>query len=139
MAIDVVSGASDTAGTTAERVERSGNDRLGKMDFLQILITQLRYQDPMNPVDDREFAAQLAQFSALEQMTEQTKWAQMTYGLSLVGQEVTYIRKEDGQVTTGIIGALKTVDGKPVLSLGSDDIELDQIINATKSAATKEK
>jgi len=133
MAIDQVSGANSTSGTTADRTVRGEQDRLGKMDFLQILITQLRYQDPMNPVDDREFAAQLAQFSALEQMTEQTKWAQMTYGLSLVGQEVTYLRTEDGQPATGIIEALKTVDGKPVLSLGTADIEIDQIIHATKA------
>ncbi len=131
MAIDQVSGASAT-GTAANPSVSGQHDRLGKLDFLQILITQLRYQDPMSPVDDRQFAAQLAQFSALEQMTEQTRWAQMTYGLSLVGQAVTYHRKEDGQTAAGIISALKTVDGKPVLSLGAVDINIDQIIRATK-------
>ena len=42
---------------------------LGKDEFLQLLVTQLRNQDPMNPSNAQEFAAQLAQFSSLEQLT----------------------------------------------------------------------
>ena len=50
-----------------EGVKRDPNE-LGKDQFLQLLITQLRYQDPISPVDDKEFIAQMAQFSSLEQM-----------------------------------------------------------------------
>lgn len=54
--------------------ERStGNNVLGKDDFLKILITQLQHQDPMSPMQDREFIAQMAQFTQVEQMTNMSK------------------------------------------------------------------
>ena len=45
------------------------NDALDKDAFLQLLVTQMQYQDPLDPQDNSEYVAQLAQFSALEQMT----------------------------------------------------------------------
>ena len=47
--------------------------QLGRDAFLQLLVTQLRHQDPMQPQADGEFIAQLAQFSSLEQLTQMSK------------------------------------------------------------------
>lgn len=84
--------------------------QLGKTDFLNLLATQLRYQDPTNPVDNTAFIAQLAQFSALEAATNtQTsveamgKQEKQLYSLSLLGKNVTGVDSTTSQAFSGTV------------------------------------
>ena len=56
-----------------EKIVGTRNNDLDKDAFLRLLTTQLANQDPLNPIEDREFIAQLAQFSSLEQMQNLNK------------------------------------------------------------------
>ena len=79
----------------------TGNDELGKEQFLQLLVTQLQNQDPLNPMEDQEFIAQMAQFSSLEQLmnlntsmqglTDATNNQQMFSATNYIGKYVTAV------------------------------------------------
>lgn len=72
--------SSNLASTTSS----GSTSSLGQDAFLQLLVTQLQYQDPLNPMDDKDFVAELAQFSSLEQLTEINSGID---GLKAIGQE----------------------------------------------------
>lgn len=57
---------------TKQAERKAPNTNLGKDEFLKILMVQLQNQDPLKPMEDKEFIAQMAQFSSLEQMTKMT-------------------------------------------------------------------
>jgi len=63
-----ISGVTSTGSNRTDGLAKAP-DALGRDDFLNMLVTQLQYQDPLNPMDSTDFTAQLAQFSSLEQLT----------------------------------------------------------------------
>ena len=73
-----VAGLSTTGTTSAP--EKTGPRALGQDDFLKLLVTQLKNQDPLNPTDNTEFVSQLAQFSQLEQSAKQAQLLQQLGG-----------------------------------------------------------
>ncbi len=81
MATDSVSPASSGSGIRMLETTRTVSNELGKDSFLQILTAQMANQDPLSPTSDTEFIAQMAQFSALEQMQNMNSamQSQMTY------------------------------------------------------------
>ena len=68
---------------------REPNNELDRQAFLNLLITQLRHQDPLNPMDDRDFIAQMAQFSALEQMIQLNQTFERTQAFGMIGKVIS--------------------------------------------------
>jgi len=89
--------------------KQSGGANLDKNAFMLLLVTQFKYQDPLNPMDDKEFVSQMAQFSSLEQLmnlntsmtslTDATNNEQMINATSYIGKEVTVSGNSIGKVT----------------------------------------
>ncbi|WP_420808987.1 flagellar hook assembly protein FlgD [Borrelia turcica] len=127
----------EASNASVERGSKGAN--LGRDDFLKLLITQLRYQDPTDPMKDKEFIAQMAQFSALEQMTNMSKsFEKLSSSLSinrdldLLGKIVEF-EHVDGEIIKGKVTNIKAgvnpkimVDGKyyayeNILSIGLEE------------------
>jgi flagellar basal-body rod modification protein FlgD len=111
---------------------------LDKDAFLQLLVTQLQHQDPIEPAKNEEFIAQLANFSSLEQMEllnenivtltllQQSNevLSQLTTSSALIGQEVSYLDPETGSEHVGIVDSVKIQDGLATLNVGGLDVPL---------------
>lgn len=106
---------------------RAVHGELGKNDFLQLLVTQLRFQDPLKPMEDKEFVAQLAQFSALEQMQNVGLSSSLTYGMSLLNKTV-HAQDLYGNEVNGLATSVRIADGKPMVKVsmpGGKSIEVE--------------
>jgi flagellar basal-body rod modification protein FlgD len=136
----LINSNSSTANT-----EKTGTEQaiMGKDAFLKILLTQLRYQNPLEPVKDTDFIAQMAQFSSLEQMQNMNKnleaalqtlslWqensfrnSQISCALDLVGREIEYRSGEEYK--TGTVEAIRVNGGIPRLVVNDEEVYLEMV------------
>jgi flagellar basal-body rod modification protein FlgD len=120
--------------TSATGTRNTGE--LGKDDFLNLLVTQLRYQDPLNPTDDTEFIAQMAQFSALEQMQNLNTSFTATKAYSLIGKSILAdVIDPDTKSITEISGDVSSVtyhSGKYYVVVNGTEVSVDDIVEVTE-------
>jgi flagellar basal-body rod modification protein FlgD len=130
---DLVGNVKDLIGQANKSTERKVNKELGKDAFLQLLVSQLKHQDPMKPMDDTSFIAEMAQFSSLEQMQNMNKLleAQQSFGAlsqasNMIGKYVTIqLPGEQAQIVKGKVEEVRSmagqinvvIDGKPYNSV----------------------
>ena len=140
----LTAGTSGVTSNNSQDTERiAAKDELGKDAFLKILLTQLRCQNPLEPVKDQDFIAQMAQFSSLEQMQYMNKnlednlaamksmgelMAQGTnlgYAVGLIGREIEYA--VETETRTGTVTAIHMHAGTPKLLVGENEISMEMI------------
>lgn len=101
-----------TAATTAIKAATKKNGDLGKDDFLKLLTTQLKYQDPLKPMEDKEFISQMAQFSSLEQMTNlNTSFQDVFEGIKSLNNNFVTANKNVEEQIDELINELKNLSG----------------------------
>ncbi|WP_188205809.1 flagellar hook assembly protein FlgD [Alkalibacillus aidingensis] len=142
------------------QVREGGND-LDKDAFLQILMTQLTNQDPLDPMDDKDFVAQMATFSQLEQITnmssniegfmEQQSYSNFLQYSNLIGQAVSYgeyddsgelvgeengivksVRKEGEEIVVSLENG-EEIDASQIMQIGAVDVSNEEEVNGNES------
>jgi len=114
--------STDTASTTAS------TKTLDKDAFLELLITELQNQDPLNPMDGKDSIAQLAQFSSLEQLQQMNQNQASTQALAMIGKQVDYT-DSDGNALSGTVTGVSFVSGTPRLNVGSTQVALSSVVD----------
>lgn len=128
-----IAAATPSSSPLASSSSGGRTDGLGKQDFLKLLIAQLRNQDPMKPMEDREFIAQLAQFSTLEALQNLEKKLEGNTGSQAVGQAAVLIGKRveatvaGGASLGGIVSEVRLLAGVPRLIVNGQEVEMNQI------------
>ncbi|HEY2421090.1 MAG TPA: flagellar hook assembly protein FlgD [Neobacillus sp.] len=106
---------------------------LGKDDFLRILTTQLSHQDPSSPLQDKDFIAQMATFSSLEQMTNLnsafSKFAnnQMSQYAATIGKEISWTPQGSISPLSGVVNGVTTQNGSYYFMVGNEKVPMEQV------------
>jgi len=129
-------------------VAKSEANKLGKQDFLKLLMAQMQNQDPMKPMDDTQMIAQMAQFSALEETqalrtTIQTSSNNQTVSqaASLIGKYIQANQADDSQVNGAVTGVrFESTDGAvtPIVQVGGQDVDYSTIVKISSSPITNQ-
>lgn len=109
------------------RAAATAGQGLDKDAFLKLLTTQLRYQDPLNPMDQQQFAAQMAQFSALEQMQLANRYNLQQMAMMLLGRVVGGVDPATKAAWSGQVTGVALQGGEVLFTVGNKQYRLGDI------------
>lgn len=129
----------DDASAAPSRVPQKS---LGKDDFFKLLAVQFQVQDPMKPMEDTAFIAQMAQFSSLEQssvmtaeLTQLRSEQKLATANSYLGHQVMVTDGQGGSVS-GAVSAIEMINGAPRLAIGEFTYPLSAVLRVEPRPAT---
>ena len=125
---DVTNGASTNTVTSKNN---AGGSDLGKDAFLQLLVTQLQYQDPLNPMDNTQFVSQMAQFTSLEQMQNLNSTMTNSQAYGMIGRTIyAQVYNETTNQYEDVTGSVDSVTiklNKAYLNVGDKEVPYDDV------------
>jgi flagellar basal-body rod modification protein FlgD len=132
-----VSSYNATAGMTPSSASQSTNatQTLDQSDFLQLLVTQMTSQDPLDPESDTDMAAQMAQFSSLQASEDTEQDIEGMQASGLIGQTVNV--NSTGSPQTGVVSSVQMQSGsEPQIIVNGQAYSLNQLSAIFPNTAT---
>lgn len=111
-----------------------------QMDYMKLLVTQLQNQNPLEPLDNNQMAAQLAQFSQLQQLenmnssfAQSLQMSQQNYAASLIGKNISYLEQQSDMSVAQVEGMVEKVhkssDGDVLLEVNGLLVGLEDVLS----------
>lgn len=129
MAVNGIDTSGAASAASSSKTTTSSNNGLDKDAFLQLLVTQMRYQDPLEPTDNTEYMSQLAQFSQLEAVNNLSTSFSTSQALGLVGQYVilnTKTESGDPKQVAGLVQYVTVSNNQALLRVNDKYYTMDE-------------
>lgn len=135
MGVSAANAATGSGATTTSR-----KSAVDSQMFLQLLVAQLRNQDPMNPMDNQQMIAQMAQLQTVDQLNEIGKALQvqqemdaLTQSLLLLGKEVEYVDGSGAGTLSGVVEGVRFDAGLPTLVVAGEEVLPGDVLAVSQS------
>jgi flagellar basal-body rod modification protein FlgD len=139
MPVESVTATATAAATTATGTAAPPKKALDAEVFLQLLVAQMKNQDPSSPLDTNEMMAQTTQLAMMEQLTALADTFTESFALSmrqtaasLVGTQASYV-DADGVTQTGLVTKVSFENSIPLVTIGDATVPLDAVSGITAS------
>ena len=124
----------NTTTDQSDAVSNAVSNSMGKDQFLKLLTTQLKNQNPMKPMDNTQFVSQMAQFSSLEQMNNMNsnmndflQFQKISQAGSLVGKKVSVLNSDSGQNITGVVEKANVTGDSTTVTVNGSEYPISNI------------
>ncbi|WP_404423660.1 flagellar hook capping FlgD N-terminal domain-containing protein [Nibricoccus sp. IMCC34717] len=138
MSVSSITSTNSSSADSSTAAARVPQKVLGQKDFLKLIATQMTHQDPMKPMEDTAFIAQMAQFSSLEnsqkmldQFSTLRSSNELSLARSLIGQNVTVFDMESQKEVTGTVDGVGMDKGTTSLEVGGKTYDLAMLRRVT--------
>jgi flagellar basal-body rod modification protein FlgD len=148
MAVSSLASAASLASTSAASASSASTAAnslgLSQADFMQLLTTQMQYQDPANPVSSTDLITQLSQFSNVQGMqqlnstiTQMLTLQQVTQAANMIGKQISFTTSGNSLGSTGTVSSVQVSNGQVQLMVGGQSVALSQVTSISAGAASK--
>lgn len=117
---------------------RNVNGELGVDEFLKLLVTQLQNQDPMSPLEDKDFIAQMAQFNSLEQLKMLNQNLDFGSSVTLIGKTIKAYDPVSNGYIIGLVDKVAMENGQSYLSVGDNMFTLADVVEVLNEVQMKQ-